>query len=128
MTRSQKPSDKHILQLFLTDDRGFELEETPSWLQKREAQLKKLEKRNTLALKDHKAERALKPLLSAPCLRLTTSYFIMWRQDLTDRRDNLTLSTPDTPENRKLSRSRSKIVSGIWRGGARKEKCLIIAT
>lgn len=111
MTRSQKPSDKHILQLFLTDDRGFELEETPSWLQKREAQLKKLEKRNTLALKDHKAERALKPLLSAP-----------------DRRDNLTLSTPDTPENRKLSRSRSKIVSGIWRGGARKEKCLIIAT
>lgn len=98
MTRSQKPSDKHILQLFLTDDRGFELEETPSWLQKREAQLKKLEKRNTLALKDHKAERALKPLLSAPCLRLTTS--------------------PDTPENRKLSRSRSKIVSGIWRGGA----------
>jgi hypothetical protein len=36
----QIPSDEHIPQLFVTNDRGFEIEETPSWLQKREGQLK----------------------------------------------------------------------------------------
>ena len=78
MARSQKPSDKGVLQLFelfVTNDRGFELEETPSWIQKREGQSRKLEKRNgrlSLALKASKAERALKPLFSAPYLERTT--------------------------------------------------------
>ena len=75
MARSQKPSDKGVLQLFelfVTNDRGFEVEETPSWIQKREGQSRKLGKRLSLALKASKAERALKPLFSAPYLERTT--------------------------------------------------------